>query len=152
MPRTRRASQGGYHVLNRGNARRTVFHKEDDYDSFLKLLLEAGERTPIRLLSCCLMPNHFHLAAWPVNGKSSLILINATTVHMVRPFRKVRNPRLPRTDTKAHVSYAASYFDKANRTTDTVNVGTSGGSAYTRPGAVPSRSDTVLVNSFGFNR
>jgi len=30
MPRTRRASQGGYcyHVLNRGNARRTVFHKD----------------------------------------------------------------------------------------------------------------------------
>ena len=69
MPRTRRASQGGYcyHVLNRGNARRTVFHKEGDYDSFLKLLLEAGERTPIRLLSSCLMPNHFHLAVWPVH-------------------------------------------------------------------------------------
>jgi len=46
MPRTRRASQGGYcyHVLNRGNARRTVFHKDGDYLSFLKLLHEAGER------------------------------------------------------------------------------------------------------------
>ena len=67
MPRTRRASQGGYcyHVLNRGNARRTVFHKDGDYVSFLKLLHEAGERTPIRLLSYCLMPNHFHLAVWP---------------------------------------------------------------------------------------
>jgi len=67
MPRTRRASQGGYsyHVLNRGNARRTVFHKDGDYVSFLKLLHQAGERTPIRLLSYCLMPNHFHLAVWP---------------------------------------------------------------------------------------
>ena len=69
MPRTRRASQGGYcyHVLNRGNARRTVFHKEGDYASFLKLLHEAGERTPIRLLSYCLMPNHFHLVVWPLH-------------------------------------------------------------------------------------
>jgi len=69
MPRTRRASQGGYcyQVLNRGNARRTVFHKEGDYASFLKLLHEAGERVPIRLLSYCLMPNHFHLVVWPRN-------------------------------------------------------------------------------------
>jgi len=69
MPRTRRASKGGYcyRVLNRGNARRTVFHKDGDYVSFLNLLHEAGERTPIRLLSYCLMPNHFHLAVRPRN-------------------------------------------------------------------------------------
>ena len=60
-----------------------------------------------------------------------------------------RSDRLPRA--KARVSYAASYFDKANRTTGTVNVGTNVGSAYTRPGSVPSRSDTVLVTSYGFN-
>jgi hypothetical protein len=32
MPRTARACSGGYtyHVLNRGNARATVFHKPDD--------------------------------------------------------------------------------------------------------------------------
>jgi len=64
MPRTSRASVGGvcYHVLNRGNARNEVFHKEEDYVAFLKLLREAIERIPMRLLSYCLMPNHFHLA------------------------------------------------------------------------------------------
>ena len=67
MPRTARACQGGfgYHVLNRGNGRRTVFHKDRDFDAFLKLLREAGERVPMRLLAFCLMPNHFHLALWP---------------------------------------------------------------------------------------
>jgi len=53
--------------LNRGNARRTVFHKAGDHLSILKLPNETGTRTPIRLLACCLMTNHFHLALWPRN-------------------------------------------------------------------------------------
>jgi YD repeat-containing protein len=57
----------------------------------------------------------------------------------------------PSTGNKARVSYGAKYFDKASRLTDVVNVGTNGGSSYTRPGSVPSRSDTVLVNSIGYN-
>ena len=66
MPRTARASQGGYcyHVLNRGNGRRTVFHKDGDYAAFLKLLTQAAERTPVRLLGYVLLPNHFHLVLW----------------------------------------------------------------------------------------
>ena len=48
MPRTARASQGGYcyHVLNRGNARRTLFHKDGDFRAFVKLLKQekGGER------------------------------------------------------------------------------------------------------------
>lgn len=54
-----------YHVLNRGNGRAEVFHKEDDYAAFLELLCQASERLPMRLLSYCLMPNHFHLVLWP---------------------------------------------------------------------------------------
>jgi RHS repeat-associated protein len=51
------------------------------------------------------------------------------------------------TTPKARVSYTASYYDLANRLTATVDVGTNGGSAYTRPSSVPSGSDTVLVTS-----
>ncbi len=67
MPRTARASVGGmvYHVLNRGNAQAEVFHHPEDYAAFLHLLGEAGERHAMRLLGYCLMPNHFHLVAWP---------------------------------------------------------------------------------------
>jgi len=63
MARTARASVGGmvYRVLNRGNARSEVFHQDDDYAAFLKLLCQASDRLPIRLLAYCLMPNHFHL-------------------------------------------------------------------------------------------
>jgi len=67
MPRTARASLGGwcYHVLNRGNARADVFHKDHDYAAFVALFEPACERVPMRLLGYCLMPNHFHLLLWP---------------------------------------------------------------------------------------
>jgi hypothetical protein len=55
------------------------------------------------------------------------------------------------TNPKARVSYAGTYYDAADRPTATVEVGTNGGSSYTRPGSVPSRSDTVLVDSFVYN-
>ena len=53
-----------YHVLNRGNGCAEVFHKPHDYAAFLKLLDEASDRVPMRLLAYCLMPNHFHLVVW----------------------------------------------------------------------------------------
>src|SRR5262249_28420363 len=51
---------------------------------------------------------------------------------------------------KARDYYEAYYYDAANRLTADVNVGTNGGSAYTRPGSVPAASDTVLVTSYGY--
>jgi len=67
MPRTARASKGGicYHVINRGNARSIVYHDSQDYRSFIQLMTKAGDRIPMRILSYCLMPNHFHLVLWP---------------------------------------------------------------------------------------
>lgn len=67
MPRTARASVGDvcYHVLNRGNARREVFHQVQDYEAFTDLLERACARLPMRVLAWCLMPNHFHLVLWP---------------------------------------------------------------------------------------
>jgi RHS repeat-associated protein len=57
----------------------------------------------------------------------------------------------PTTGPLARVSYFASYYDAANRKTADVNVGTNGGTAWTRPNTVPSRSDTVLVNSYTYD-
>jgi putative transposase len=66
MPRTARALVGGlcYHVINRGNARATVYHNENDYRAFLTLMKLATERVPMRIIAYCLMPNHFHLVLW----------------------------------------------------------------------------------------
>ena len=67
MARTARASKGGYvyHVLNRGNGRQTVFHKEGDFLAFINLMREAHDRIPMRLTGYCSMSNHFHLILWP---------------------------------------------------------------------------------------
>jgi YD repeat-containing protein len=48
----------------------------------------------------------------------------------------------------ARVYYTASYFDAADRDIADVNVGTNGGTAWTRPDTVPDRSDTVRVASY----
>jgi putative transposase len=67
MPRTIRASEGNlcYHVLNRGNGRAVVFHKDEDYVSFLDSMIESSIRLPMRVIAYCLMPNHFHLVVRP---------------------------------------------------------------------------------------
>jgi putative transposase len=53
------------HVLNRGNNRRTIFHKDGDYRAFLLLMAEAQTRVPMTFLAYCLMPNHFHFVVMP---------------------------------------------------------------------------------------
>ena len=55
------------------------------------------------------------------------------------------------TGPNARVSYQAFYYDPADRQTDAADVGTNGGSSYTRPGSVPSRSDTVHVTSTAYD-
>jgi putative transposase len=69
MPRTARASVGGicYHVVNRGNNRAKVFHKPEDLSAFVTTIADACEYRPMRVLSYCVMPNHFHLVLWPLH-------------------------------------------------------------------------------------
>ncbi|WP_439623362.1 RHS repeat-associated core domain-containing protein [Gemmata sp.] len=50
----------------------------------------------------------------------------------------------------ARVSSAGYYYDNAGRLTAAVDVGTNGGTAWTRPGTVPTRSATALVASYGY--
>jgi putative transposase len=52
-------------VLNRANGRATLFRKERDYAAFLRVLAEAQQECPLRLLAFCLRPNHWHLVVRP---------------------------------------------------------------------------------------
>src|SRR5262249_37859762 len=67
MPRRLRSATGGYvyHVLNRAVGRATVFGKTRDYAAFEKVLRQAYDWLPMRLLAYCAMPNHWHLVVWP---------------------------------------------------------------------------------------
>jgi putative transposase len=48
MPRTLRADEPGliYHVMNRGNGRSRLFHKDEDYAAFERVLGQGLSVTP----------------------------------------------------------------------------------------------------------
>lgn len=87
MPRPERTDIGGYvyHVLNRANARVQIFDHDRDYQLFEKVLTEAEERTAMRILAYCIMPNHWHLVLYPRNdGDLTLFLHWLTMTHTQR--------------------------------------------------------------------
>ena len=75
MGRPKRSDEAGviYHMLNRANRRATIFHKDEDYEAFERVLEQALDRSPeLELFSYCLMPNHWHLVVRPTkNGEMS---------------------------------------------------------------------------------
>ncbi len=74
-----------YHVLNRANARMTIFENDEDFAAFEKVLVQAVERSQTRLLAYCLMPNHWHLVVWPrKDGELSRFVGWLTLTHTQR--------------------------------------------------------------------
>jgi len=53
MPRAARKAPGGqvYHVLNRSVGKRHLFGKDADFEAFQRVMIEAHQRHPIRILS-----------------------------------------------------------------------------------------------------
>ena len=86
MPRTNRILPGGmlFHVLNRGVGRQ-LFRKAADYLAFEQLLEETVEKSPMRICSYCLMPNHWHLVLWPEHdGDLATFMQRLTVTHVTR--------------------------------------------------------------------
>jgi putative transposase len=67
MPRQARAAPAGliYHVLNRAAGRMKMFRRDSDFHAFERVLHEAHQRHPLRILSYCVMPSHWHFVVWP---------------------------------------------------------------------------------------
>jgi putative transposase len=87
MARPLRISKGGYvyHVLNRANGRAQVFFDAGDYQAFDQVLCETHAQIPIRILSYCVMPNHWHLVLWPgEDGELSKFMALLTMTHAQR--------------------------------------------------------------------
>ena len=67
MPRQSRHIRPGlfYHVLNRSAGRTALFRKAADFAAFLRIVGEAQERFPLRLVDWCVMSNHWHFVVLP---------------------------------------------------------------------------------------
>jgi len=42
-----------------------LFRKDADFEAFQRVMIEAYPRHPIRILSYCLLSNHWHFVVWP---------------------------------------------------------------------------------------
>lgn len=67
MPRINRVDVADivYHAINRANARMQIFNNDEDYRLFEDVLKDAKEKFEMRILSYCIMPNHWHLVLNP---------------------------------------------------------------------------------------
>jgi putative transposase len=50
-----------YHVMNRGAARKNIFHNNSNRELFLKLLQDINQKYKIEIHAYCLMSNHYYL-------------------------------------------------------------------------------------------
>jgi putative transposase len=85
MPR--RFAAGGYifHVHNRAVAGIRLFERYEDYAAFERLLAEACQHVPMRIVAYSLMPTHWHLVLWPYNdGDLARFMHWLTTTHVHR--------------------------------------------------------------------
>ena len=74
-----------YHVLNRGVGKNKLFFKDEDYLAFERVIEETLEKRAMRILSYCLMPNHWHFVLWPENdGDLGSFMQRLTVTHVTR--------------------------------------------------------------------
>ena len=92
MPRIARNFVDGciYHILNRGNSRKVVFHSPEDYEAFLKSLQETKTTFNISILAYCLMPNHFHLLLQPQKAAKLSNFMQRVMIRHIRRYQSLR--------------------------------------------------------------
>ena len=42
-----------------------MFRKEADFEAFERVMVESHQRQPLRILSYCVLSNHWHFVVWP---------------------------------------------------------------------------------------
>ncbi len=87
MPRSPRVDVANmvYHVINRANNRMRIFESDADYKVFEKILEDAVLVRDIKIISYCIMPNHWHIIFQTTrDGQLSEVLQWVTTTHATR--------------------------------------------------------------------
>ena len=91
MPRARRSSLPVpfFHVINRGVRKLPIFTRPRDYQAFLGVLARGLERYPVRLMTYCILWNHWHLVVdAPTPQTLSRFMKWVTATHAIRWHRK----------------------------------------------------------------
>ena len=73
-----------YHVMNRGNRRDDIFITDQDRHVFLDALAGSCETYRVKLISCVLMSNHFHMLVQTPNGNLSEFMRHFLVTYTVR--------------------------------------------------------------------
>ena len=80
MARLARVINPGFphHVIQRGNRRQNVFFSDEDREAYLQILKEQSEKYGVKYWAYCLMDNHVHLVAVPMEKDSLARAIGET--------------------------------------------------------------------------
>ncbi len=52
---------GFYHIYNRGCNKEPIFFCKEDYKMLIQKMIDSKEKSGIKIIAYCLMPNHYHL-------------------------------------------------------------------------------------------
>jgi putative transposase len=73
-----------YHVMSRGDARKSITRSQNDKPLFLEVLNEAREKYNIFIHGYCLMTNHYHLLIETPDGNLSMAMRHINGVYTQR--------------------------------------------------------------------
>jgi len=77
-----------YHVTQRGNYQQDVYHSDNDYIEYLKLIGIYSKKWELQILAYCLMRNHVHLIVIPKNQQSMALGIGQAHMEYSKYFNE----------------------------------------------------------------
>jgi putative transposase len=76
MPRPRAHDRRYFHAMHRRTDRRPLFTRPREYRAFLAILRDGLTRHPMRLISYCLLCDHWHLVLGPIEAATLTRLLH----------------------------------------------------------------------------
>jgi len=80
-----------FHIIQRGNNKKIIFHTHTDYEKFTELIIKYKQKFPCEIYNYCFMPNHFHLLLKIFSGKDLPKLMQGITQSYNHYYRKIFN-------------------------------------------------------------
>jgi len=82
LPRVR-SKNGLYHVMARGNNKKSIYFEKEDYETFIEILYWSSKKKSFSVYAYCLMPNHYHLLIFENKYNISQAMKSVNTAYAV---------------------------------------------------------------------